>query len=175
MIWVTRRGRSERGLSVVETLVGIAVFFLIGVSVYQAYATLLRVFVSARIQFLAASIAEEEMELIRNIPYEQVGVEGGVPSGVISSTTVRVREQYSFSVKPIIRNVDDPFDGVACLGGGELCGGQTDLSPADYKLVEILVTCVNCGSAQTFRTTGRGGPEGLGGGEHEWFPIRAGD
>ena len=152
---------SQRGISLVETLVGLAVFVVIAVSVYQSYATLLRVFTAARVQVLAGELANEQLEIIRNISYNQVGTDTGIPHGVVASTTVQMKGNLTFFSTTTIRNIDDPFDGVVCLGPIEMCA-NIDFSPADYKLVEILIACSNCGNdTRIFRFTGRVSPKNL--------------
>ena len=74
---------------------------------------------------------------MRNLTYSNVGVAGSIPSGVLLHTQTLVRDNYSYEVTTTVRNIDDPFD-------GSIGGTPNDLSPADYKVVEIEINCNNC-------------------------------
>jgi prepilin-type N-terminal cleavage/methylation domain-containing protein len=132
----------RRGFTLVETLVGVAVFVLIAASVYQAYAVLINSVRVARLKTTATALATEQFEIMRNLAYGDVGIVNGVPSGKIPHTQTLVRDGTSFSVVTAIRNIDDPFDGT-------IGGNPNDLSPADYKLAEVDISCP---SAANFRT-----------------------
>lgn len=149
------------GISLVETLVGLAVFFAISVSVYQVYTVTFKAFSGARMQVLANNLANEHLEFIRNIPFSEIGVVKGIPPGIIVATTTVTRENMTFEIGTTVRNIDDPFDGVICPGEIEMCG-EIDFSPADYKLIDLSIICTSCSSpARTFRFTGRVAPKGL--------------
>ena len=65
-----------------ELIIGSAVFALIAVSVYQSYTSLISLVSAARVKVTATDLLNEQFELIRNLSYSQVGVSGGIPSGV---------------------------------------------------------------------------------------------
>lgn len=120
-----------------ETLVGVGVFAIIALSVAQAFSALLNSARASRTTASASALAGEQIEIIRNLPYSQVGIAGGIPSGVISGTREAVKDGVAFQVQTTIRSVDDPFDGTF--------GGQpADNAPADYKLVEVVASCSAC-------------------------------
>lgn len=125
------------GFSLVETLVGVAVLLIVAVSMYQAYAALMDATRSARIKVAATALANEQFEIIRNLDYSNVGIVDGLPSGPIPHLQTMTRDGYNFIVETIIRNIDDSFDGT-------IGGNPNDASPADYKLVEVGISCQNC-------------------------------
>ena len=92
-------------------------------------------------RILETALLAEKLELVRNLPYEDVGVTGGIPSGVLPYSTTTIRNGQTFTLITTVRNIDDPFDGT-------LGGSPNDTAPADYKLVEISAICQNC-SQQT--------------------------
>ncbi len=120
-----------------ETLVGIGVFSLIVLSVAQAYAALLDGSRISRELVRASALALEQVEIIRNLPYDSVGLIGGIPSGVLNQTRQEIKDGVSFTIQTTVRSIDDPFDGT-------LGGQPSDTAPADYKLVEVLVVCSSC-------------------------------
>ncbi len=127
----------KRGFSLVELIVGIAVFLVIIVAVYNAYMGVFNVVHASRAKIEAISLINEQLEIVRNLPYSSVGVSGSIPTGVLTHIQNLVRDKTSFTVTTTVRNIDDPFDGI-------IGGAPNDLSPADYRVVEIEVTCSDC-------------------------------
>jgi hypothetical protein len=127
----------KKGFTMVETLVGIAVFLTISIALYQVYVSLFSVASASQYKILAISLANEQFEIIRNLPYSDVGEVSGIPKGKIPHTQQFVRGGITFNVITTIRNIDLPYDGT-------LGGNLNDLSPADNKLVEVEVECDTC-------------------------------
>lgn len=144
----------RKGMTLIEVLIGIAIVSIVGVVAYRAYAILIDTFTATRVRAAMAAVANERMELVRNMPYEQVGTIGGVPAGVIPPTQSVNRDGFAFTVETTVRNVDDPFDGT-------IAGTPNDLSPADYKLVEHTITCASCPTGERMVFTGRAAPRAL--------------
>lgn len=82
------------------------------------------------------AILENEIEIARNIPYPDIGVQGGVPSGNLKQEKDVSYGGAVFKVRTFVKNIDDPFDGT-------INGSPADLIPADYKLVQIEVSCAS--------------------------------
>ncbi len=127
----------KRGFTLVETLVGAAVFVSIGVACYQAFGVLMNITQATRAKIAATELANEQFEIIRNLAYNDVGIVAGLPVGKIARTQNLTRDNFSFTVTTTIRSVDDPFDGT-------IGGSPNDTSPADYKLADLDITCSNC-------------------------------
>lgn len=126
------------GSTLLEVIIGAAIFALIATSVYQTYTGILIMVNASRAKTVASALANEQFEIIRNLPYADVGIEGGIPAGKLIRFQSFSRSGISFNATTTIRNIDDPFD-------GEI-GSTTapDLSPADYKDVEIEIGCSSC-------------------------------
>lgn len=133
---------------------GVAVFMIIAVSVYQAYVTTMNAVQASRLKVTATALANEQFEIIRNLPYGDVGVAGSIPSGKVSHIQNLVRDSTEFAVETIIRNIDDPFDGT-------VGGLPNDLSPADYKLAELEISCSSCHNFPPLRFATHVGPRAL--------------
>ncbi len=137
----------KSGYTLIEILVSTAVFVIVAISVYGSYTSLLTFVQNARIKIAAIDLANEEFEIIRNMPYANVGLVNGVPAGTLSRFQNIVRDNTTFKITTTIQNIDDPFDGV-------VGGTPNDTSPADYKLVEIDVDCPTCKSFNTLTFSG---------------------
>ncbi|MBP6060380.1 MAG: prepilin-type N-terminal cleavage/methylation domain-containing protein [Candidatus Pacebacteria bacterium] len=127
----------KKGFTLVETLVGTAVFVVIAIAAYQAFTVLMNVVIITRAKVAGTELANERFEIIRNLSYNDVGILGGIPVGKITRTQTLTRDNFTFNVTTTIRNVDDAFDGT-------IGGNPNDTSPADYKLVDLDITCANC-------------------------------
>jgi len=137
MAFGSDRKISFRGFTLIETLVGSFIFLLVALSGYRAFAALMDAVIFSQAKIAATSLANESIEIIRNLPYEDVGVESGIPSGKIPRNQTFVKDGYSFDLQTTIRNVDDLFDGT-------IGGIPNDSSPADYKSADLDITCSNC-------------------------------
>ncbi|KND48719.1 MAG: hypothetical protein AB198_00155 [Parcubacteria bacterium C7867-003] len=144
----------QRGFSFIELLVGVAVFTIICISVYNSYTSIFDSVKTSRGKLDAVDLANEQFEIIRNLPYADVGIYGSIPSGVLVHSQTLVRGQSTFDVTTTVRNVDDPFDGT-------LGGTPNDLSPADFKLVEVEVDCLACNNFVPIIFTTRVAPKNL--------------
>ena len=138
------RSGNIKGFTLVETLVGTAIFVAIALSAYQAFTILMGLTQVTRAKIAATELANEQFEIIRNLAYNDVGIVAGLPIGKIPRTQTLARDNFSFTVTTTIRSVDDPFDGT-------IGGAQNDTSPADYKLADLDITCSNC---KNFTTLG---------------------
>ncbi|MDO8515934.1 MAG: hypothetical protein Q7S28_01645 [bacterium] len=127
----------KRGLSLVEVVMSIGLITMLFGGVLLAYFSIIMVVGNSALRNQAIVILNREVEVIRDLPYAQVGVSGGIPSGVLTSPKTIISGLNSFIVNTTVRNIDDPFDGT-------LGGSPNDTAPADYKLVEIEVSCPNC-------------------------------
>lgn len=124
----------HRGFTLVEVLIGLAIFSIVIGAVYSGYTSVIDIASSSQFTSASLSIMESRVEMVRNMRYEDVGTVGGVPAGTLPQTeTVQIGD-VAYNLITTIRNVDDPFDGT-------IFGSPADLSPADYKLVQFDVTC----------------------------------
>lgn len=131
------RSRFTRGFSLVETIVAVAVLAMVAAGVYVGFAAIAKGAAIAKVKNGALALANERLEIVRGMSYEDVGIVGGAPAGVILRTET-VERGVSYEVTTTVRSIDLPFD-------GQIGGSPNDLSPADQKLVEVSVTCGICG------------------------------
>lgn len=142
------------GFTLIEALVGTAIFVILALSVYQTYLVTMNVIRLSQVKVTATALANEQFEIMRNLPYSDIGIVAGLPSGKIPATQNLIRDNKEFTVKTTIRNIDDPFDGTI---------GDTpnDTSPADYKLAELEITCATCRNFGTLNLTTNIAPKAL--------------
>lgn len=129
----------QKGFSLIEVLVGSFVFVVVAVATLKAFGVMMDSVAISRAKVAAAGVANEQIEIIRNLPYQDVGIVAGLPLGKIPRTQSVTRANYKFTVTTTIRSTDDTFDGT-------IGGSPSDTSPADYKLVDLDIACSNCKS-----------------------------
>lgn len=142
------------GFSLVETLVTAFIFCLIAVGIYGAFSGVMKVISASRQQTDAMLLANEQIEVVRGLPYADVGIVGGLTPGKIAATSTFVRNGQSFLVTAGARSIDDPFDGT-------IGGTPNDTAPSDYKLVTLDISCVNCRATTTYRVSTTVAPKSL--------------
>jgi hypothetical protein len=126
--------KEERsGFTLVEGLVVTAVFAIFAISIQQILLSTTKIVKLSRQVVDSASLANEQFEIIHNLPYDDVGLLNGIPDGKLQASQIITRDKIDFLVETTIRNIDDPFDGV-------LEGSPNDTSPADYKLAELTIS-----------------------------------
>ncbi len=144
----------KKGLTLVEVLVGVALFLLIAISIYRGYSSVYSVVNASHVKVTATALINEQFEIIRNLPYTDVGIVSSIPAGVLTHEQTLVRDGVSFFVTTTVRNVDDPFD-------GQIGQSPNDLSPADYKIVEVDVSCDTCKNFTPMSVTSKIAPKNL--------------
>ena len=126
----------RNGFSLVEAIIGITLFAIIAVMIYNSYTAILDASRFSKLRTSALALANEQMEIIRNMPYSSVGLLNGIPIGIIPRSQEIIKDNTTFFVTTTIRLIDDPFDGTPITS-------PADLSPNDYKLVEIEIAALN--------------------------------
>ena len=122
--------------------------------VYLVYFSIITAVANIGVRTAATTAIEQEIESVRNLPYDSVGIVSGIPSGVIPATQSVSVGGYGFLLQTTIRNIDDPFDGT-------LGGIPNDTAPADYKLVSIQATCPLCVNSISVSITTTVAPKNL--------------
>jgi type II secretory pathway pseudopilin PulG len=147
------KGR-QQGFTIVETVVGIAIFVILALGVLGCYTALSRSVRAARQKVVLSTLAAERLEIVRNIPYAQVGTVNGNPSGSLpdlSNPFLTTLEGIQYKVFYEITYIDDPADGTILAG--------TDPSPNDYK--QVKMTVLNIGTNQETPFVTNVSPKGL--------------
>lgn len=142
----TKPKNLSQGFTIFETLIAIGIFSLVAFSIYFAYSNILNTIIISQFNLSALSVYDGEIEAVRNMPYQDVGIQGGTPPGKLLAEKTVTQGGAPFTVKTTVRNIDDPFDGT-------IGGSPNDLAPADYRLVELEVSCTGCGYAPFKMTT----------------------
>ncbi|MEK7669284.1 MAG: carboxypeptidase-like regulatory domain-containing protein [Patescibacteria group bacterium] len=142
------------GFSLIEAIFAAAIFAIVSVAIYQGFISVTSLISASRDKVVAINLINSEFELVRNLSYDDVGLQGGVPAGVLTGTSTTSVDGRDFIITRTIRNIDDPFDGT-------IGGSPNDLSPADYKMVQINISCSSCKKPIDFSTISNVSPKNL--------------
>lgn len=145
---------NKSGFTLIETLVGTAVFLMVAIALYQAYGLIFQMLSLTRAKTAAYELAAERVEVIRNMPYAQIGIVNGIPSGTLTRFAEYSRSGFTFQATTTIHNTDDAFDGT-------ITSTPRDSAPADYKLVEFEIGCKTCNKFVPITVTTTAAPRSL--------------
>ncbi len=157
--------RDKAGFTLIEVIIDIAIIGLVTVAVFSSYTAANKMVELAKSKIAAVALANEKMEEIRNMPYDNLATEHGpiVPSGNILDDQVVDRKGIQFNVHIVISYVDDPYDGCADIHQDgvpdSIClqnmpaGKPVDLYPYDYKKAEITVSKIGLNGYQARLTS----------------------
>ena len=134
--------KKQSGFTLIEMVVSIGIMVLVMLGIFGAFQYTYKIIYRGKIQVLSTQLANEQLEIIRNLPYEKVGIVNGIPSGVLIYEQTKIRNGVPFKLSTTLRNIDDPFDGT-------IGGSPNDLSPADSKQAEVTVSCTSCAMQTT--------------------------
>ncbi len=123
----------NNAFTLIDVLVGTALMLIVFLGIFGAYQLGLRVVGQSKSRIIATSIANGELEKIRNLPYESIGVQGSFPDGVLVATSTIVQNNITFTTERRVDYVIDSADGVA---------SPDDDCPNDYKKAEIRVSAL---------------------------------
>lgn len=125
--------QNKLGFSLMEVMISLAIISILISGVFGLILLSIRITEENKYAVEAINIANQRMERIRNMPYNQVGTVGGTIPGPIPQMETVVRNG-SFDVYTYILFYDDPYD-------GEIGSTTPDINSCgtDYKIVTIKV------------------------------------
>lgn len=138
---------TKKGFTLIEGLIGLAIFIMLAGVVYQTVSALIKESRLYRENTTLSGIADQYLEVARNLPYVQIGTLSGNPHGPLAdlanpaTTTVNGNNYQMYYA---VSYVDDPADGTAIAG--------TDSAPNDYKQVKFYIKNIATGVISNFLT-----------------------
>ena len=124
-------GFSKKGFTLIEVLVGISLTLIVFLGIFGAYQLALKVIIQTRNKVVATAVANGEIEKIRNLPYNSVGISNGFPGGNLLASSVIRQNSTDYTIKRTVDYAVDAIDGIV---------SPEDDCPNDYKKVEIKVS-----------------------------------
>lgn len=175
-----RPAGGRAGYTLVELIIAMSVLAIVAVSVLQLFITLANSSAVTKRKALAATLATNQMEYLKSLPYNSLAVAGG---SIYSATPLpasfnKTYNGFTYTVKTDISYIDDAYDGCGSYPSQQLkqtyCRNYPppsnapalDTNPADYKILHVAVydaqntkmaevdTEVSARVAETSSTTG---------------------
>jgi prepilin-type N-terminal cleavage/methylation domain-containing protein len=140
-----RHREGEAGFTLVELTVTIVIISIVMVAFFGLFVSLVRSTIIARRRDAALTIATNQMEYLKSLPYDSLAVQS-------PTTTTKKLNNVSYVMTTTVKYVDDAYDGcgsgytaqtpasVYCRNYPPPTGAPTDTNPADYKIAHVVVT-----------------------------------
>lgn len=131
-MYIHSRTAHTSGLTLMDVLVGVALLSLVFYGIFGVFRLSIVLIGSNKAKVGALSLAEERMELIRSLPYTEVGVVGGIPAGNLAHIEEITLNNIDYTRRTFVTYHDDPADGL----------GEADENgiTADYKKVKVEIS-----------------------------------
>lgn len=123
--------RRRPALTIIEIVIDIGIISLVATAILTLMAINIRSAIFAQMRVIASNLANQRIEEIRNLPYDQVATEHGaiLPQGTLKDSENLTQAGFNLTVEIRAVYVDDPFDGSVPI----------DTAPYDYKKVTVSV------------------------------------
>lgn len=107
-----RRARSSQGgFSFIEVLIGIVILGIVAGGVFMGFAASSAQIAKGRLDTVASKMANGRLDTIREMDYDDVGIIGGNPVGVLKAAESAVVSGITYRVETDVTYVDDPTPG----------------------------------------------------------------
>ena len=129
-LFQSRKFKQTSGQTYIDILIAVGILMILSGALFTLVTSSLEMISFTRARITARHLAQEKIELIRNLPYAEVGTTGGIPMGPLLQNEAVFRNGLNYTVYISIVYIDDPFDRLA----------PADLLPTDYKRVRVDVS-----------------------------------
>src|SRR3989344_592766 len=142
-----------RGMGLADVTVGVALTLIIFLSICGVLRASLLLSALTKAKSSAIALANERVEHVRALAYDDVGTLGGIPAGLIEAEEDATVNDVPFGVHTFVQYVDDAADG---LGASDENG-----VPADYKRVRVAVSYAISGVGKEVSLVTNVAPSGI--------------
>ncbi|PKL72223.1 hypothetical protein CVV26_02415 [Candidatus Kuenenbacteria bacterium HGW-Kuenenbacteria-1] len=122
------------GFSLIELLVTIGILMITMLSIYGMFDMARKTLGASKAKIIATQLANQQIEIIRNLPYAKIGTTEGWPHGEIPSSQKITKNGIEFTIQTNPTYIDDAFDRLAT----DVI--NPDTTPSDYKKIEVKVS-----------------------------------
>lgn len=147
----TYKGWGQKGFTLTELVIANIVFAIVALSILSLLSTLISSASLAKQKAVALTLATNQMEYLKSLPYNTLAVSGGsiYSASPLPATTTKTVNNMQYTVKTSIVYADDAYDGCAAYPTQQLkqtyCRNYppptgapaTDTNPSDYKVINV--------------------------------------
>ncbi|PIR84563.1 hypothetical protein COU16_03230 [Candidatus Kaiserbacteria bacterium CG10_big_fil_rev_8_21_14_0_10_47_16] len=116
-------------MSFVEVIVAAAVLVLVFGGLFASFQLMTSLIGKSKVSAGALALANQQMEAIRALTYNDVGTIGGIPDGAIPETSTTTLNGITYVKRVLVAYVDSPDDGEGAADENGIV--------ADYKVVKV--------------------------------------
>ena len=124
-----RRASYSAGSGYIDVIIGISLMMIVFLGIVGILKLSIEVIGNNKAKVGALALAVEQMENLRSLSYNDVGVVGGIPVGDIPTSTNITVNNITYTREVSVRYIDAAADGV----------GAGDSIPNDYKVAKVTV------------------------------------
>ena len=132
---VLNKKQQQGGFSLVEILIVSALMLVVFGSLLISFRYSLELISHSRAKLTALTLANDGMEYIRSLSYNEVGTVSGIPSGLLPQVSTTTLNGIEFTKRVLVEYIDDDADG---LGAADSNGITTDYKQAKVTLAWTL-------------------------------------
>lgn len=147
------RRRLQSGITLIDTIVGTALMLVVFMGISAAFQLTVDVVSNSKARAGAIALANERMEYLKSLSYAQVGVIGGIPSGIVPQLETVSLNGVSYTRRTLVYYSDDPQDGSG--------GADTNAIIADYKTIRVEISWKYKRTDRSIQVVGRMSPVGV--------------
>ncbi len=122
----------KKGFTLIEALLVLFIMSLITLTFYETWRLGTWQIANAKYRLGASALANQHMEIIRGLTFDDIGTTTGIPNGVLAQDETVSANTTTYTVHTVVQFVDDPTDGTLLAG--------TDIAPNDYKKATLTVS-----------------------------------
>lgn len=148
-----KKHSKEQGFTIVELMVGVGLLALILVGILGLFVTLVNSSIAAKQMAVGSTLATNQMEYLKSLPYDNLAVAGGsiYSANPLPASTTQTVDGMVYTVNTSISYVDEAYDGCAnypsqalketyCRNYPPPAGAPAvDSNPQDYKIAHVEV------------------------------------
>jgi prepilin-type N-terminal cleavage/methylation domain-containing protein len=154
---MTKHRAGESGFTLVELTVAMVVISIVVVAFFGLFISLVHSTVIAKRRAVALTLATNQMEYLKSLPYDSLAVQGGsiIATPLLPATANKTVNGVKYTITTSISYIDDAYDGcgnypnlatkkVYCRNYPPPSGAPSlDANPADYKVANVTVTDIS--------------------------------
>lgn len=145
--------RQEGGATLIELVISILIIGTVTLSLFSLFISLTQSAVIAKHRSIATTLATNQVEYLKGLPYDSLAVQGGsiYATNPLPSQSTHTLNKTTYTVRTSINYIDDAYDGCAsyptqalknlyCRNLPSPSGAPAvDTNPRDYKVVNVKV------------------------------------
>ncbi len=130
MLLNKKNTKRKQGFTLVETLVALAIMGIFFTAIFAIFRVVFKNSAISEARTTAVGLANQQLEMIHNLPYSDIATTNGWPQGDIPSEQVKEIDNINYTIKTEVNYYDDPYDSLVPI----------DTLGSDYKKVKVEVT-----------------------------------